>query len=440
MRGASKSAPSRHLVARMTDQLREQLKRRLDELELLVLMFDGIEVAHRTVVVALGILSDGRKAVLGLWLGSTENAALCTALLNDLLERGLKIEGRILCVIDGGRGIRKALSDVLGDLAVVQRCKSIKNATSSTTCRPTVNYTSRECWPRPGTAIQRGWRVAASRLYCGGWNITAITARRPVCARAWRKQIKLVAHELEPFRYFSLRLGSSAAMQRKFANFVASCAVADATPGDEESSTQVLPACAWHSFSVGKVLTIFHRKRGAVVSGPNVCTPGGEPEGMGKGRSGGCSSSQPGGSTSAVPGTATAPPAARSCVWHCGAIISQATNASAATCSFIVRNLADQGGRRPRRAPRPDGGVMAGGRAYGGPLCRPRNATARPRSPRRFGCDGVGHVGRHPMARNVTAATIRPPATRPAELDPLSIRGAHTRSRPVPRPGSASPS
>jgi transposase-like protein len=123
VRGASKSAASRHLVARMTDKLREQLQRRLDELDLVVLMLDGIEVAHRTVVVALGILTDGRKVVLGLWLGSTENATLCTALLNDLLERGLKIDGRILCVIDGGRGIRKALSDVLGDLAVVQRCR-----------------------------------------------------------------------------------------------------------------------------------------------------------------------------------------------------------------------------------------------------------------------------------------------------------------------------
>jgi transposase-like protein len=122
-RGASKSAASRHLIARMTDQLRKQLARRLNELELLVLMVDGIEIAHRTVVVALGILADGRKAVLGLWLGSTENAALCTSLLNDLLERGLKVDGRILCVIDGGRGIRKALADVFGDLAVVQRCR-----------------------------------------------------------------------------------------------------------------------------------------------------------------------------------------------------------------------------------------------------------------------------------------------------------------------------
>ena len=122
-RGASKSAASRHLIARMSGQLREQLRRRLDQLDLLVLMVDGIEIAHRTVVVALGILADGRKVVLGLWLGSTENATLCTALLNDLLERGLKVDGRILCVIDGGRGIRKALADVFGDLAVVQRCR-----------------------------------------------------------------------------------------------------------------------------------------------------------------------------------------------------------------------------------------------------------------------------------------------------------------------------
>ncbi len=121
-RGTSKSAASRHLVARMTAKLRSFLSRRLDELDALVLMLDGLQIAHHTVVVALGILSDGRKVVLGLWQGSTENAALCTSLLQDLLERGLRINGKVLCVIDGGRGLRRALSDVLGDLAVVQRC------------------------------------------------------------------------------------------------------------------------------------------------------------------------------------------------------------------------------------------------------------------------------------------------------------------------------
>ena len=60
---------------------------------------------------------------MGLWLGSTENSRLCTAMLHNLLERGLRIDERILCGIDGGKGIRKALLDVLGDLAVIQRCQ-----------------------------------------------------------------------------------------------------------------------------------------------------------------------------------------------------------------------------------------------------------------------------------------------------------------------------
>jgi hypothetical protein len=122
-RGTSKSAASRHLIGRMGEKLGEQLSRRLEELEPLVLMLDGVQIAHRTVVVALGILANGHKAVLGLWQGSTENAALCTALLHNLIERGLKVDGRLLCVIDGGKGIRKALADVFGDLAVVQRCR-----------------------------------------------------------------------------------------------------------------------------------------------------------------------------------------------------------------------------------------------------------------------------------------------------------------------------
>jgi transposase-like protein len=122
-RGTSKSAASRHLVARTRQRLRQDLCRRLDDVELIALMLDGIEVAKQTLVVALGITVGGTKVPLGLVQGSTENATLCTTLLQDLLARGLKVNERILCVIDGGKGIRKALSDVFGDLAVVQRCQ-----------------------------------------------------------------------------------------------------------------------------------------------------------------------------------------------------------------------------------------------------------------------------------------------------------------------------
>jgi putative transposase len=121
-RGTSKSAVSRHLVERTRRKLRDDFGRPLDGINLAAIMIDGIEVAKLTLVVALGITTTGDKIPLGLEQGSTENAALCTTLLNGLLERGLKVSERILCVIDGGKGIRKALEDVLGDLAVIQRC------------------------------------------------------------------------------------------------------------------------------------------------------------------------------------------------------------------------------------------------------------------------------------------------------------------------------
>jgi putative transposase len=122
-RGSSKSAVSRVIVRRTRQGLQEQLTRRLDGLDVLALFMDGVVVAQQTVIVVLGITRDGGKIPLGLRLGSTENAVVCTELLQDLLARGLAVEGRVLCVIDGGKGLRKALGDVLGDAAVIQRCQ-----------------------------------------------------------------------------------------------------------------------------------------------------------------------------------------------------------------------------------------------------------------------------------------------------------------------------
>ena len=122
-RGSSKSSASRSIVAKTRQRLSVSLERRLDDLDLIGLLIDGIEVARQTVVVALGITSDGTKVPLGLAQGSTENAALCTSLLQGFLSRGLRVEDRVLCIIDGGKGIRKALADVFGDRAVIQRCQ-----------------------------------------------------------------------------------------------------------------------------------------------------------------------------------------------------------------------------------------------------------------------------------------------------------------------------
>src|SRR5947209_8011912 len=96
--------------------------RRLDDVRLAVMMLDGIEIAERTHVVALGISTDGVKIPLGLWEGSTENATLARTLLADLVDRGLDPEQAILFVIDGGKALRRAINDVFGEHALVHGC------------------------------------------------------------------------------------------------------------------------------------------------------------------------------------------------------------------------------------------------------------------------------------------------------------------------------
>ena len=121
--GASKSAASRALIEKTQEKVTTFVERRLEGVDLVAMFIDGIEIAKKTVVVALGVATDGTKVPLGLWMGSTENAVVATELLQNLVARGLRVDGSVLFVIDGGKGIRKALRDVFGDRAMVQRCQ-----------------------------------------------------------------------------------------------------------------------------------------------------------------------------------------------------------------------------------------------------------------------------------------------------------------------------
>ena len=121
-RSTGKSTVSELFIERTRTALEELMSRRLDDVRLAVMMLDGMEIADRTHVVALGITTDGVKIPLGLWEGSTENATLARELLSDLVERGLDPEQAILFVIDGGKAIRRAIKDVFGERALVHRC------------------------------------------------------------------------------------------------------------------------------------------------------------------------------------------------------------------------------------------------------------------------------------------------------------------------------
>ena len=118
----SRSSVSRRFIAATQERVEEFLSRPLGDLDLPVVMLDGRGMGDHLLVIALGIDRNGRKHVLGVVEGSTESAAVCRRLLEDLIGRGLPVERARLFVIDGAKGLRKAIKKVFGSLALVQRC------------------------------------------------------------------------------------------------------------------------------------------------------------------------------------------------------------------------------------------------------------------------------------------------------------------------------
>ena len=90
------------------------------------------------------------KIPLGLWEGSTENAAVATALLSDLVDRGLDTEQGVLCVLDGAKALRKAVRDVLGTKTPVQRCIRHKE-------RNVLDHLPERDRPAVKTRMRRAW-------------------------------------------------------------------------------------------------------------------------------------------------------------------------------------------------------------------------------------------------------------------------------------------
>src|SRR5271169_443605 len=124
--GIKKSSVSRHFVKATAQQMREFMERDLAGLDLVAIFIDGIAFKGHLLVVALGLDKGGRKHVLGLWQGATENATVCGSLLEDITRRGLDIGKDYLFVLDGSKALRSAVSKMFGSDAVVQRCQQHK--------------------------------------------------------------------------------------------------------------------------------------------------------------------------------------------------------------------------------------------------------------------------------------------------------------------------
>ena len=154
---ASKSAVSRRFVQLSQEQLAQWLARPIGELDLPVVMIDGIHFRDRVILVALGIDAKGNKHVLGLREGSTEASRVVRSLLSDLIERGLDADRARLWVIDGGKALRKAIVECFGALALIQRCQEHKR-------RNVIEHLPQELHASVGRALRDAWNGANAEL------------------------------------------------------------------------------------------------------------------------------------------------------------------------------------------------------------------------------------------------------------------------------------
>lgn len=147
---SKKSSVSRRFVARTAKEVEQFLGRSLEGLSLPVLMFDGTELGGHLMIVAMGIDADGKKHVLGVREGTTESAEVCKSLLRELIDRGLVVEQARLLVIDGSKGLYKALKTVFGRWGHIQRCQIHK-------MRNVQEHLPKSRWPWVRQRLRQAW-------------------------------------------------------------------------------------------------------------------------------------------------------------------------------------------------------------------------------------------------------------------------------------------
>jgi transposase-like protein len=125
-KGVSKSTISRKAIATTKPMVEEFRQSRLDKLDLIVIMFDGIHVARKQMIACVGIDMNGKKHVLGLRVGATENDIVCRDLIRDMKERGLPTDKEYLFVIDGSKALANTIRAAFGQDVAIQRCQEHK--------------------------------------------------------------------------------------------------------------------------------------------------------------------------------------------------------------------------------------------------------------------------------------------------------------------------
>lgn len=154
--GVSKSAVSRKAVEASIEQLKELQQRRWEDVDILVIYIDGQRFGAHHMLSAVGISSDGRKHILGVEPGATENAAAVKRLLSHLRSQGLATDRQYLFVIDGAKALRAGIEEVFGSEQAVQRCRNHK-------MRNVIDELPREQHGQTLAMMRAAWKVKTAK-------------------------------------------------------------------------------------------------------------------------------------------------------------------------------------------------------------------------------------------------------------------------------------
>ena len=150
--GVSRSAVSRAAIQASEAEVETLLSRRFDEVKLLVIYIDGLIFGKYTMIGAIGVDTQGHKHVLGIREGATENAAVVTALLEDVVARGVDPKRKMLFVIDGSKALRAAINAVFGAEQAVQRCRAHK-------LRNVLGYLPKDQQAQVKSVLRAAWKL-----------------------------------------------------------------------------------------------------------------------------------------------------------------------------------------------------------------------------------------------------------------------------------------
>ena len=146
------SQRDRRIQQASAEALKELCERRFDDLDLLIIYLDGKSFGGHQVIYVVGVDLQGKKHVLGLTEGATENAVVVKGLLGELAGRGGKPGRRRLFVIDGSRALRTAIDEVFGRQNPVQRCRTHKR-------KNVLGYLPKELQGQVGAALLAVWKM-----------------------------------------------------------------------------------------------------------------------------------------------------------------------------------------------------------------------------------------------------------------------------------------